>query len=68
MGVQVLVLLLKLIQIWHRLDFVKIKNLRFKISKYIDVSLKIARVLDDTSVNITDEKKGEETYLFSRKL
>ena len=43
------VLLLKLIQIKHRLDFVKLKKVDFKFSFDIGVFLEIAHVIDDTS-------------------
>jgi len=63
----VLVLLLKIIEIRHRLDFkIKIK-VNLKISKNIGIFLKIADVVDDTSENNTDEKIGEKPYLFSIK-
>ena len=53
-----LVLLLKIIEIRHRLDFVKIKKVNLKISKNIGIFLKIADAVDDNSEkNISDEKK-----------
>ena len=48
MGVPVLVLLQKLIQNRHRLEFVKIKKSNLKLSKNIGVFLKNAHVTDDT--------------------
>ena len=56
-----IVLLLKLILIRRLLDFVEIKKANFKFSKSMGVLLKIAHVIDGT-----DEKKGGESYLFSR--
>ena len=56
MGVLVLVLQINLIQIKHRLDFVKIKKIKFL--KNISVFLKIAHVIDDTSGKNYRRKKG----------
>ena len=61
MGVCVLVLLLKIIQNWHRLGFA-----RKKIQKNIGVFLKIAHLIDDTSGKYHQWNKGGAVLVFEK--